>query len=148
MSSTSDLRAAVRQLRTAMGKSQTEFGALIGKGLATIQRYETLVPPRGKVLPDLVLLAEQNSQPVLAALFRSALEQEIGGLRAALGIGKFQQAVVAAIIQLQQLRRTLPRNPEAIQRKLKVIEAQLEKAVAVAPDLAPKAEPPDSTEEE
>jgi transcriptional regulator with XRE-family HTH domain len=142
------LRSAVRQLRMAMGKSQTEFGALIGKGLATIQRYEALVPPRGKVLSDLVLLAEQNSQPGLAALFRSALEQEIGGLRAALGIGKLQEAVLKATAQLQQLERKLPRNPDAIKRRLKAIEAGLKEAVAVAPDLAPPAEPPDSMEEE
>lgn len=76
--STKDLRGAVRELRVALGRTQTQFGQLIGKGLATIQRYETLVPPKGAVLAMLGRLAEENGRHDLSVIFHSALAEELG----------------------------------------------------------------------
>jgi len=61
-----------------LGKTQTEFGALIGKGLATVQRYETLVPPKGKALVRLEKLAWENGFKEYANAFRGALIAEFG----------------------------------------------------------------------
>jgi len=77
MSST-DLRKTVRKLRDALDKSQQEFGQMIGKGLATIQRYETLVPPRGSVLTRLEMLALEHGFDEYASEFRTALAEELG----------------------------------------------------------------------
>lgn len=73
-----NLREAVRRLRLDLGKTQTEFGVLIGKGLATIQRYETLVAPKGKVLLRLEKLARENRLDECAKTFRDALLAELG----------------------------------------------------------------------
>ena len=62
----------------ALGKTQTEFGTLLGKGIATIQRYETLVPPKGKVLAQLEQLAHAHGYDEYAAIFRTALAVELG----------------------------------------------------------------------
>jgi transcriptional regulator with XRE-family HTH domain len=76
--SNDDLRAAVRGLRLALGKTQTEFGALIEKSLPTIQRYESVVPPRGKVLLKLERLARGNCFDEHAQSFREALRADLG----------------------------------------------------------------------
>jgi transcriptional regulator with XRE-family HTH domain len=76
--SNDDVKSAVRRLRLALEKTQTEFGALIGKGLATVQRYETLVPPKGKVLVRLQRLAESKGVDECAVIFRDALLDELG----------------------------------------------------------------------
>lgn len=74
-----DLKSAVKELRTKLGLSQTEFGRLIGKSIATIQRYETLVPPQGKVLSDLSTLAFLNGESRLAQVFTEALRVQMAG---------------------------------------------------------------------
>ena len=61
------IREAVKQLRLALGKTQTEFGQMIGKGLATIQRYETLVAPKGKTLRELENLSMNSGHVELAS---------------------------------------------------------------------------------
>jgi transcriptional regulator with XRE-family HTH domain len=76
--SNSDLKETVKRLRLALGTTQTEFGVLIGKGLATVQRYETLVPPKGKVLVRLQKLAQDNGLDECAVIFRNALLNELG----------------------------------------------------------------------
>jgi transcriptional regulator with XRE-family HTH domain len=76
--SNSDLKETVKRLRLALGKSQTKFGALIGKGLATVQRYETLVPPKGKALVQLEKLASESGFDECANIFRNALRDELG----------------------------------------------------------------------
>lgn len=76
--SSANLKVMVRQLREGLGKTQTEFGALIGKGLATVQRYEALVPPKGKVLVGLEKLARENGFMEYADAFKDALIAELG----------------------------------------------------------------------
>jgi transcriptional regulator with XRE-family HTH domain len=76
--SSDTLREAVKRLRNDLGKTQTEFGVLIGKGLATIQRYETLVPPKGKVLLRLERLAREKGFNECADVFREALLADLG----------------------------------------------------------------------
>jgi hypothetical protein len=115
--SSNDLKRAVRDLRAALGKTQSEFGALIGKGLATVQRYEGVVPPKGKVLGQLAALALENSQLTLAALFRSALDEELGGLQASVTSLRMQQHMLQAIGLLTQLENELPMPEEAIKKR-------------------------------
>jgi hypothetical protein len=78
MKSTDDLRFAVRGFRLALAKTQTEFGALIGKSLPTIQRYELLVPPKGKILFTLESLAREKRFDEYAQTFRDAIRDELG----------------------------------------------------------------------
>jgi transcriptional regulator with XRE-family HTH domain len=72
------LMSAVRDLRTALGLSQTEFGLRIGKSLPTIQRWETLRPPDGEALADLERLANDEKYPELAKPFSAALKDVPG----------------------------------------------------------------------
>jgi hypothetical protein len=76
--SSANVRDAVRRLRGGLGKTQTAFGELIGKGLATVQRYETLVPPKGKVLVQLEKLALESGFDECAKIFRNELRNELG----------------------------------------------------------------------
>src|SRR3954463_13181570 len=78
MQNTDELRAAVRGLRRALAKTQTEFGTLIGKSLPTIQRYEALVPPKGKVLFTLESIAREKRFDEYARAFRDAIRAELG----------------------------------------------------------------------
>ena|ERR1017187_6471241 len=78
MPSNNDLRFAVRGLRLALGKTQTEFGDLIGKSLPTVQRYESLVPPKGKILLRLERLARDTRFDEYAQTFREALRADLG----------------------------------------------------------------------
>lgn len=77
------LREAVRELRHSIRDpqgnptSQTEFGRLIGKSLNTVQRYETLVPPKGAVLLALAELAIKHDQLQIAAKFVNAFDREM-----------------------------------------------------------------------
>jgi transcriptional regulator with XRE-family HTH domain len=72
------LMGAVRELRTALGLSQTEFGLRLGKSLPTIQRWETLRPPDGEALADLERLANDEKHPELAKPFSAALKDVPG----------------------------------------------------------------------
>ena len=72
------LRAAVLVFRTRLGLTQTQFGALLGKGVATIQRWELLVAPKGNALAKLIRLADLKKQPDLSELFRLAMSAELG----------------------------------------------------------------------
>jgi transcriptional regulator with XRE-family HTH domain len=65
--------SAIRDLRTALGLSQTEFGRRLNRSLPTIQRWETLRPPNSKALAELQQLATESKQPELAKLFHAAL---------------------------------------------------------------------------
>src|ERR1017187_9109989 len=78
MKSNDDVRFAVRGLRIALAKTQTEFGALIGKSLPTIQRYESLVPPKGKILLRLERMAREHHFDEYAQTFREALRDDLG----------------------------------------------------------------------
>src|SRR4051812_6946967 len=78
---TTDLKKTVKDFRRALGKTQTEFGQLIGKALPTVQRYEALSPPRGRVLAQLMELADEHSLRDFARTFGLALSAEIGWSR-------------------------------------------------------------------
>ena len=72
-----DLRLSLKD-EAGNSLSQTEFGRLIGKSLNTVQRYEQLVPPRGRVLIELSALALSRRRPEHARIFSQALENEFG----------------------------------------------------------------------
>jgi hypothetical protein len=72
------VRLAVLDLRNRLGLTQTQFGGRIGKGLASVQRYENLVPPSGAALVQLMTLAAEIKEASLAEVFRSALSKELG----------------------------------------------------------------------
>lgn len=139
--SSNDLKRAVRDLRAALGKTQTEFGALIGKGLATVQRYEGVVPPRGRVLVRLAALADDNSQTTLAALFRSALEEELGGLQTSLIANSLLQELLLARGLLIELGKDFP----TLEQRVNQVDARLlsamekgRKLCVAAPPQAPE----------
>jgi len=111
--------AAVRSLRTALGMTQTDFGRALEKSLPTIQRWETLRPPRGAALANLYRTAVANDLDEIAQTFSRALMLELAetgdavsasrvielGLRAkdlaaALPPSKKSKELVAAIEQL------------------------------------------------
>jgi DNA-binding transcriptional regulator YiaG len=71
------LRAAVSELRNRMGLSQTQFGLRLGKALPTIQRWETLRPPKGPALVQLMTLAAGINETSIAEVFRTALSEEL-----------------------------------------------------------------------
>jgi transcriptional regulator with XRE-family HTH domain len=73
-----DLRKTVKDFRHALGKTQTEFGRLIGKSLPTVQRYESLAPPRGGVLFQLEEIAREHHLSEYAFAFQCALAEELG----------------------------------------------------------------------
>ncbi len=72
-----DVRKAVRELRTAFGQTQTEFAGTVGRSLPTIQRWETLVEPKGNALLRLAKIAQDSRQPQLTQTFRKAFHQFI-----------------------------------------------------------------------
>jgi transcriptional regulator with XRE-family HTH domain len=75
-----NVMATVRKTRSAMHLTQTDFAIRLGKSLATVVRYETLRPPKGRTLAKLRELAETNGLSDLAEIFRAALAQELGVL--------------------------------------------------------------------
>ncbi len=142
MTSNDSLRAAVKTLRLALGKTQTEFGALIGKGLATVQRYEMLVPPKGKVLVTLYNLARENRLDECASLFRTALLTELGMEQEALDDRPLpfpmvagmvitgpestdQQNMVAALVQLMREADRPGAAGEEARKEMKWVEKGL-----------------------
>jgi transcriptional regulator with XRE-family HTH domain len=72
------VRNGVKQLRTILGLTQTELGMKIGRSLATIQRFESLVAPKGEALVQLMKLAADAGAPHLVLLFQSSLAVELG----------------------------------------------------------------------
>jgi hypothetical protein len=72
--------AAVRELREVLGESQQQFALRMQTAIRTIARYETVRPPKGKVLRQLEELALESRQLELARIFRIALTEEMGGI--------------------------------------------------------------------
>jgi DNA-binding transcriptional regulator YiaG len=74
---------SVRAMRTETGLSQSDFGRLLGKSLPTIQRWETIRPPRGRALAELLDLSKKYSGEAVekaAAIFLAELRKELTGL--------------------------------------------------------------------
>ena len=68
---------AVRDLRSQLGRTQTQFAEMINVGMSTVQRYEQLVPPKGRILVRLMELAEQHGYVTEARVFANALAEEL-----------------------------------------------------------------------
>ena len=58
--------------------TQTQLATELGRGMSTIQRWEQVVPPRGRALADLAKLARSRGEVSLARLFETALSEEMG----------------------------------------------------------------------
>src|SRR5205809_7156719 len=69
---------AVRSLRLSLEESQQEFAHRLKVAIRTIARYEGGQPPRGKALGNLACLAFEFGFKDHAAIFRAALEREMG----------------------------------------------------------------------
>ena len=74
------LIAAVARLRHELKLTQQEFADRLGIAIATMVRYENNRVPRGKALSRLEALAAANGFEDLAAIFRTALVEELGAL--------------------------------------------------------------------
>ena len=57
---------AVRKLRKELGESQQQFAYRMKTAIRTVARYETVRPPKGKVLRQLAVMAAENNLPHLA----------------------------------------------------------------------------------
>ncbi len=73
----SDVGAAVRDLRTALGESQEQFAARLGTAVRTISRYEAPQPPKGGTLLRLLQIAREHHVDSAAATFAAALREEL-----------------------------------------------------------------------
>jgi transcriptional regulator with XRE-family HTH domain len=69
---------AVRELRKALQESQQAFAHRMKTAVRTIARYETVRPPRGKMLAQLEKIAVKAGCAELATVFRQALARELG----------------------------------------------------------------------
>jgi transcriptional regulator with XRE-family HTH domain len=71
--------AAARDLRLALGESQQNFGIRLGSSTISVARYERSRAPRGKVLAKLAEIAADRGLDRLEDTFRRALSDELGG---------------------------------------------------------------------
>jgi transcriptional regulator with XRE-family HTH domain len=71
------LMKMVRELRQHLGLTQTEFAEKLGQGMSTIQRYEQLVPPRGRALARIITIAEKAGRHDIADGLRGAYADEV-----------------------------------------------------------------------
>jgi transcriptional regulator with XRE-family HTH domain len=71
------LRQAVRELRTALGETQTQFAVRMNVSFPTLVRYELSRAPSGRALGKLFEIAN-GKFPEQAAVFRAAIVEEIG----------------------------------------------------------------------
>jgi transcriptional regulator with XRE-family HTH domain len=78
MSAGSTTRAAVVQLRERLGLTQPEFASRLDISMPSVQRYERLVAPTGKVLAQLAILAKEAGYDDLASEFHAALIEDLG----------------------------------------------------------------------
>lgn len=124
---------AVRGLRTALGESQQAFAYRMKTAVRTIARYETVRPPKGKALAELMQVAMETGNDELANIFRKALTEEIGVA------GKFTQLGAVASYTIPKVHADLSlllhnlRNTN-VTGAVKVREA-IQKLEAVIPEL-------------
>jgi len=147
------LREAVKRLRFDLGKTQTEFGVLIGKGLATVQRYETLVPPKGKVLLRLERLAREKGFYECADIFREALLVELGLNQSnteelppfpRMATGVFMGGPdtpehdnkIAALLQLMRETQWQGASGELAQKEMKIVDRALHRVRDMLSDIS------------
>jgi transcriptional regulator with XRE-family HTH domain len=94
---------AVRSLRLALRLNQTDFGRRLGKSLPTIQRWETVLPPSGEALVQLMKLALVNKQVDMAEVFEHAISEELGHQVPRFEILPDEQPVIEAIISIWRI---------------------------------------------
>ncbi len=134
-STTQELKRAVRDLRTRLKLTQTEFGGRLGKGLATIQRYENLVPPKGRVLGRLRHLAQVHNHLDLAELFDEALSEAYGTKTDAVALTPLA-LLIGRAAQAASLARS-HNDPRAVEEELRLADAALEQAMEWSGALPP-----------
>jgi transcriptional regulator with XRE-family HTH domain len=78
MDGKSQIMAAVKSLRHALGDTQQGFAHRLGLAISTVVRYESTRPPKGRALEQLAQVAEQAGLDAEAGAFRNALVQELG----------------------------------------------------------------------
>jgi len=71
------ITGAVRELREALGETQQQFANRMRTAIRTIARWETIQRPRGKVLRDLVRIANAAKRPDIAVVFERAQVAEL-----------------------------------------------------------------------
>jgi transcriptional regulator with XRE-family HTH domain len=72
--------AAVRKLRLGLDDTQQSFATRLGMAIATVVRYEHNRPPSGRALAKLERVALESGFQEYAAVFRKALDEELGEL--------------------------------------------------------------------
>jgi len=80
MAWSSQVMAAVRELRLCLEESQQNFGIRLGLSTVSVARYERSRAPRGKVLAKLADIAAEQGLDQLEDIFRRASSDEFGGL--------------------------------------------------------------------
>ena len=86
------IRTALRELRSRLGKTQTEFADYIGKSYPMVRVYESERTPQGLTLAQFISLASSHGYTDLAAVFSNALLEDLG------------QETVDAILRAVELR--------------------------------------------
>lgn len=75
---------AMIKLRQALGDNQQQFANRTKTAVTTIARYETIRPPKGRILAQLARIAETAGRHDIAKIFDEALQSELGTMEARL----------------------------------------------------------------
>jgi transcriptional regulator with XRE-family HTH domain len=100
------LRAAVKQLRLAIGLSQQAFAVKLGLAVRTVWRWERGVAPKGKALAQLRALARSHALFDIYWAFDKALREELsitGEAAIAVPITLEEEIVTHAILILMRV---------------------------------------------
>jgi transcriptional regulator with XRE-family HTH domain len=108
----SELLAAVKKLRLALGDTQQQFAARLGLAISTVVRYELTRPPKGRALRQLADVAHKNREFELAFIFHTALVEELGW-----EMPNFEEPDP----EIEAALRLVVRNPGRFARELKAI---------------------------
>jgi transcriptional regulator with XRE-family HTH domain len=81
----SPISEALIALRHTLGEGQQQFANRVKSAVTSIARYETSNPPTGKALARFTRIANEAGRPDLAAIFDTALAEELRALAARLG---------------------------------------------------------------
>jgi transcriptional regulator with XRE-family HTH domain len=123
--------AAVRKLRVALGETQQQFAVRFDTAIRTIARYETVRPPRGRMLVEFHKLAISHGLRDVAGIFQHALSQEVGG--SSQPLGHEETAWVSALLNIYRSRYVLQNQSvwfelaDQILRTLSTVISRLQK---------------------
>lgn len=73
-----DIKAAVKELRKALGDTQQQFAARLKLAISTVVRYELSREPKGAMLIQFHNLAVEQGRQDLAQVFWDAAAAELG----------------------------------------------------------------------